>query len=52
MVTKYTIEPHCIILIIMKYMSLINSLLTLFLSDEVTSNLVMDKKNNIEIVNA
>ena len=31
-------------------MSLTNSLLTWFLSDEVTKNLVMDKKNNIEIV--
>ena len=33
----------------MKYVSLISSVLTQFLSDEVTKNLMMDKKNNIEI---
>ena len=34
----------------MKYVSLINSLLNYFLSDEKTENLVMNKKKNIEIV--
>ena len=34
----------------MEYVSLSNSLLTKFLSDEVTKNLVMEKKKNIEIV--
>ena len=34
----------------MKYLSLINSLLNYFPSDEETENFVMKKKKNIEIV--
>ena len=34
----------------MEYVSLINNLLTLFLGEDVTKNLVMEKKENTEII--